>query len=150
MLLNINLYYHRFLRSRMKENKKGTKSSKFPLRSLSVHFGSMKQKNIAESKKIKGNNSLMLHLHEAELFKFQLGLWYEMVCSNLITKILSPNTLIHVSRVAKRHRKTILWCCYGRAAIFFWQWHLMEKKIPGQFIKGFFEKSVSKLPDFED
>jgi hypothetical protein len=26
----------------------------------------------------------------------------------------------------------------------------MEKKIPGQFIKGFFEKSVSKLPDFED
>ncbi len=76
---------------------------KFPLRPLSVHFGSMKQKNIAESKKIKGNNSLMLHLHEAELFKFQLGLWYEMVCSNFITKILSPYTLIHVSRVAKKN-----------------------------------------------
>jgi hypothetical protein len=37
----------------MKEKKEGTKSSKFPWRPLSVYFGSMKQKNIAESKRLK-------------------------------------------------------------------------------------------------
>jgi hypothetical protein len=61
------------------KKKEGTKSLKFPLRPLSVHFGSMKQKNIAESKKIKRNNSLMLHFHEAELFNsnWDYGMrWY--------------------------------------------------------------------------